>query len=494
MDPAKGKWSRIWVGILGSALTLLLASFAAAQVPLQSVSADADPTGSGDRIAHLERAVLDLQREIELLRSSACCPQPAAFHGGEGMICDGCDGACPSPAACPSHYVTYDDGWAIRPRNPVASPFELKFNIHNQFRFTEYSNSNDTFVDAAGNVNPIAPRSDFDINRGRFVFSGYAFDPNILFYTNIDYSTVAARPVQLLLSSISYRFSENLIVSMGLGKVPGTWEWQETSRITLGVERTIASTFFRPSITAGIWAVGQIGETLHYQAMVGDGFNTFTLQAAQLDPNLAYSTLLWWDPCGDFGTGFSDLEYHDSLSVRLGHGFTFASNDADPVGEPGPEQTPIRLSDGTRLVETGALAPGVTVSAFDISLYAVHLGLKRRGASLSTEYFFRWLTSIDGSGPLPVDSLFDHGFFAQGAFFVLPQRLEGYVRGSQVSGDFGTGSEYAVGFNWYCGGRRGSRFTFDFTRVDDSPTQQDRTGYVAGGSGALYRAQWWHYF
>jgi hypothetical protein len=489
IDRTRGLLSLILLAVVNFALLIEHASGISPTEPITTAD-------SALRIYELEQAVGSLQSQIELLKQS---PVRIATARDDALLfcdpsCNGCDTCATSSCDSPSHFVTYDEGWVIRPRNPVQSPFELKFNLHNQFRYTGFANSVDSFTDNAGVTTPIAPRNDFDINRGRFVFSGYAFDPNMSFYTNIDYNTVARNPVLLLLSWISYRFGDALTLSMGLGKVPGTWEWQVSSRFTLGAERTMATTFFRPSITAGIWAQGALRPDLFYQAMIGDGFNTFSLRAAELDPNLAYSGLTWWEPLGSFGIGFSDLEYHESLSIRLGHGLTYAANDADPIGEPGPEQTVIRLTDGTRLVERGALAPGVTVNQFDLSLYSVHLGLKYRGMSFSTEYFLRWLTSLAGTGPLPVNSIFDHGFFAQGGGFLVPERLELYARGSLVTGDFGTGTAVASGVNWYAGGKRGARFTFDAAYVDDSPTSQNRTGFVAGGSGALFRVQWWHFF
>ncbi len=454
-----------------------------------------DPSGSLDRLEHLEATVQLLQLELERLHEDRSVTQVLGHdrveipHPCDAPACDGAD-----PTHSRTHYVTYDDGWVLRPFDRVTTPFELKFNLHNQFRYTGFNRSVRTFTNSAGTTTPIRSRNDFDVNRGRLVFSGYAFDPRFTFYTNIDYNTVAQNPVLLLLSWISFRHSDALTISAGLGKVPGTWEWIETSRRTLGSERTMATTFFRPSITAGIWANGELFENIYYEALVGDGFNTFTLRASELDTNLAYSASVWAEPLGDFGVGFSDLEEHACLAMRIGHGFTFASNDSEPTGEPGPEQTVIRLSDGTRLVEPGALAPGVTVNQFDISLYAVHLGLKYRGASFATEYFFRWLTSLEGNGPLPVNSLFDHGFYVQGGLFVIPKRLELYSIGSHVTGDYGSGHEIAAGFNYYVGGRRGSRITFDVSHINDSPADQSRTGFVAGASGTLFRAQMWTFF
>ena len=398
------------------------------------------------------------------------------------------------PCRSSRYVVEYDNGWLLRPVNPQASPFELRFNFHSQFRYTGYANASDSFTDQAGVTTPINSRNDFDINRGRLVFSGYAFNPETTFYTNIDYNSVSARQVQLLLAYLDHRIGPQLKLRSGFAKVPGSWEWQESSRVVLGAERTMATTFFRPSMTTGLWASGDLTDQLHYEAMVGDGFNTFSLNAAQLDNNFAFSSMLWWEPLGEFLPGFGDFESHDSLAVRLGHALTYTRNEAEPTGEPGPEQTVIRLSDGTRLVDPGALAPGVTVNQFDITLYAAHLGIKRRGMSLGIEYYLRWLSELQGTAALPTTEIFDHGFYVQAGQFVIPKTLEFYGLGSYVTGDFGDGSEIGGGLNWYVQSRRNWRMTFDAVHLSTPPTVQSRTGLQVGGSGMLFRVQSWMYF
>ncbi|MEM9364518.1 MAG: porin [Planctomycetota bacterium] len=399
---------------------------------------------------------------------------------------------CPPPAS--KYRVEYDGGWTLRPNDPASDPFELSFELHNQFRYTGFDRDNAISPDAAGNNRIISNRNDFDINRGRLVFRGYAFDPALQFYANIDYSTVASNPIQPLLAWISMDVTQQSAFYMGLGKVPGTWEWQQTSRYTLGAERTMATTFFRPSISAGVWASGDVTEQLHYTVFVGDGFNTLTLRANDLDTNFVYSALAWWEPFGEFGVGFSDLLAHASPVVRLGHGLTTTRADSAPSGEPGAEETVIRLSDGTRLIEPNALGAGRTVNAFDIWLYTAHLGWKYRGCSLSGEAFFRWLRNISTTTDEKLSAIQDQGFFVQGSAFVLPQRLEAFVRTSEVHGDFGTGREVGLGVNWYLFQSRNARFTFEVTDVNDSPTQQARTGFVAGADGTLFRTQLWTFF
>lgn len=400
----------------------------------------------------------------------------------------------PSLATPVTHGIVYDGGWTLRPFDPETHPYELTIGFHNQFRYTGFA-ADEPSVQTPSGLTLITPnRNDFDINRGRLVFSGYAIDPLMEFYANVDYNTVAEQQIQMLMAWIKHPFSPAFSVAYGLGKVPGTWEWQETSRYTLGAERSMATTFFRPSMTAGIWIEGEPIEGVHYHALVGDGFNTFTLNASEVDTNLVYSAMMWWEPLGDFGAGFSDLECHTSPVIRLGHALTYSAQDSDPLGEPGPEQTAIRLSDGIRVVQPGALAPGVTVNQFDLSLYAIHAGWKQNGYSVSGECFFRWLNDLQGTGPLPRTSIYDHGYFLQAGCFPIPKTLELFGRGSAVVGPYGNGSEIGGGLNWYVDHRRDWRLTADVARVNDSPAQQDRTGFVAGASGYLFRLQFWTFF
>ncbi|TWU57643.1 porin [Rubripirellula reticaptiva] len=438
-------------------------------------AADARLPAALSRIDQLEQMVAELQQDSELRLVESALSSDSSTHR-------------------PTHYSTYDAGWTLRPYDSDETPFELTVGLHQQFRYTGFDRDQATSVDAAGIVREIPNRNDFDINRGRLVFSGYAFDEDLRFYANVDYSTVASNPIQLLLGWTSFRINDRLAIYMGLGKLPGTWEWTETSRYTLGADRTMATTFFRPSITAGVWAIGKLTDDISYHALVGNGFNTLSLRASELDTQFAYSFLSWWEPRGDFGSGFSDIESHQQLAARVGHGLTYTRNDSSIDAQAGAEQTVIRLSDGTRLNEPGALEPGVSVNAFDLWLYSIHMGTKWRGLSFSSEVFLRWLRNIEGTAGESLPSQFDHGFFVQGGAFIIPEQLECFARGSQVFGNQGRGDEVSAGLNWYLFNQRSARFTFDVTSIGDSPAQQSRTGYVAGASGTLLRAQLWTFF
>ena len=254
----------------------------------------------------------------------------------------------------------------------------------------------------------------------------------------------------------------------------------------------MATTFFRPGRSVGIWALGEPIDNVFYRVMLSDGFNTDNIAPDDLNKELTYSGSLWSEVIGDFGRGYSDLEWHEKLAVRLGNSVTISPG--SPVGtqnQPLSELNFARLSDGTPLRETGALAPGVTVENFDLYLYAIDAALKYRGLSLNGEYYLRWIEDIQGDSPLPIDRthLFDHGFYVQGGYFVVKERFELIARHSQVNGPFGTGQEYAMGFNWFLNRSHYMKFTFDANWLDAIPAQNSSTNYRAGESGMLFRSQ-----
>ena len=132
----------------------------------------------------------------------------------------------------------------------------------------------------------------------------------------------------------------------------------------------------------------------------------------------------------------------------------------------------------------------MTVDQFDIYLYAVDAAMKYRGFSLSGEYYFRWLQGLKGiGGPLPITTLYDHGFYAQAGYFLVPKRVELMAKTSQIFGEFGSASEYAGGLNWFVNGSHNWKFTFDATRVIGSPAQNSGPNYRAGDTGTMFRAQ-----
>ena len=464
----------------------------------QSASQDSDPISGESRVDRLEmtlQAVVDENRRLAEELSSL--QRELTFTPLENQASiDGHDSTASRQSkweATPRAGFTaiYDNGFVIRPNNPNESPFSLKINHQSTFRFSGFDRDERSWIDSAGNVNAINSSSNFLIPRGRLIFSGNAWLPKLSYNLNIDYNTVSNNAIGFRAYSLSYRFNRALEMSVGQNKVPGSREWLLSSWVAQeGPDRSMATTFFRPSLSQGVWCRGEPLDGLHYHAMLSNGFNTLNQTPNQFNQRACLSDSVWWEPWGDFGPGYSDLEDHDELAMRAGSSYTFALGQGNQSDSDAIENSAVRLSDGTLITQKGALSPGVTLQRYDLSLFAMDLAFKVRGCSLSTEIYFQELSSLQGSGSIQLSPTRAYGGFAQGGFFLLPRKIELYSRTSWVTGEFGSGTEVAGGFNWFVlPGKSNLRYTFDVAGLESSPADQNRTGFVAGQTGILFRTQ-----
>lgn len=387
-------------------------------------------------------------------------------------------------------HVGYDRGFVIAPANDEHSPFSLKINNQTMFRYAGFLREVETWTDSAGELHSVNSFSNFQIPRGRLSFSGGALVPDLTYQLIIDYNTVTSTPIGFRAYLLSYEFNDALTVHVGQNKVPGTREWLTSAFQVQGPDRSLATTFFRPSLSQGIWITGRVADDFHYHAMLSNGFNTSNLPARDLNVYPCWSGSLWWEPWGDFGKDMSDLQWHEQPAIRIGTSQTFAHDRGSQANSGAPENSLLRLSDGTVITDTGALAPGVTLSDYTVLLSAFDLGWKYRGLSLLGELYLQALGSLGGNGPLPISSTEAVGGYLQGGVFVVPREFELYGRGSVVAGDYGTGGEYAGGFNWFVlPGKDNLRVTTDLAYILRSPADQNRTNYNAGYTGWLLRSQ-----
>jgi hypothetical protein len=407
-----------------------------------------------------------------------------------GASCTGCDGA--GSGSLGSRFrVDYDNGFAILPRDPDETPYSLRIRNQNMFRYDGFARAEPSWTDSAGNQLPINNSSYFGIPRGRLIFSGDAIMPRLSYLLNIDYNSVTNQPIGFRAFWLSYRFSKAIELYVGQSKVPGSREWIESAFAPLqSADRTMATTFFRPSLSQGMWITGEPLDDVFYHAMVSNGFNTLNLQPEQLNNRFAWSGSAWWEPWGDFGRGYSDLQHHQEAAIRLGGCYTYALGNGSQTASDAVENSPIRLSDGTIITMPGALAPGVTLLSYDVSLAAIDMAWKYRGVSLSSELYFQNLLGLQGNGPLPIASTSAFGGFVKGGWFVVPRETEVYARTSYVTGAYGSGYELGGGFNrFFLPGKDNLFFTCDAAWLENSPAGQNRTGFVAGQTGLLMRAQ-----
>jgi hypothetical protein len=416
-----------------------------------------------------------------------------ADFAAAGVSCTGCTGCtgADSSQRGSRFRVDYDNGFAILPRDPDETPFSLRIRNQNMFRYNGFSRAESSWTDSAGTTIPIVNSNYFGIPRGRLIFSGNALLPRLSYLLNIDYNSVTNQPIGFRAFWLSYRFSKALELYVGQSKVPGSREWIESAFVPLqSADRTMATTFFRPSLSQGVWLMGEPLDGVFYHAMMANGFNTLNLQPEQLNDRFAWSGSAWWEPWGEFGRGYSDLQHHEEAAVRLGGSYTYALGSGNQAASDAVENSPVRLSDGTIITTLGALAPGVTLLSYDISLAAIDLAWKYRGLGVSTEIYFQDLLGLRGTGPLPIASTSAFGGFVKGGYFVVPRETEAYVRTSYVTGAYGSGYELGGGFNqFFLPGKDNLFFTFDAAWLENSPAGQNRTGFVAGQTGLLVRTQ-----
>ncbi len=387
----------------------------------------------------------------------------------------------------PKWSVGYDRGFFLRGIQNDES-FELKTNMRLQFRFVTFSRNTDSWTNNAGVVSPIRDRQYFDIERARLIFSGHAFSPKVTYSSQFDFDTDSRHIATLLDGWVAWEYRDNSLVQLGKRKVPGTRNWILGAFDTRLVDRPMSNEFFRPSRTTGIWLIGDPDSFTRYEFMIGQGYNTEGLTPQELGNNFATAGSIYRDVIGSYGPMRpSDFEYHEELAVRLG-----VSAVASIEGTPGRqlEETDfLRLTDGTRITDPNALAPGATVESFQVYLLAVDAAYKYRGWSANAEYFIRSIDNLSANIPVPAVGL-QHGFYTEGGFFVVPKRFELNSQYSFVTGDHGSSNSYAAGFSYYPRGAKFLKMSMDGTYIDGSPVNSTGTNILVGDKGFLFRCQW----
>ena len=258
----------------------------------------------------------------------------------------------------------------------------------------------------------------------------------------------------------------------------------------------MADNFFRPGFTQGVWANGDLGKGFNYMAFVGNGLNTINISATKIDTNLLLSGSLWWEPFGKYAEPGKSVNMYDDYfakkktRIRIGTSFTRSREDRfSNVDQSSPDNTSLYNSDGVLTFSTGAFAPGVTVDEALYRMWAIDSGIKYNGLAVNGQYYFRWVDDFVANGPLPLASMFDHGFELSASKFVIPKKLAMFGRGSMVYGHFNNSSEYAGGFKWHFLPTERLWLQGELIRVNRSPYSGAFTPYTAGLNGWMPMVQ-----
>jgi hypothetical protein len=370
---------------------------------------------------------------------------------------------------------------------------DLNISIYTYARYLNQLGLNSNYEDAFGITKNVQERQDFQLQKVQVKFLGWIFDPKFRYfiYTWTSNPTQGQGAQVVVAGNLNYTFNKYVTLAAGITSLPGVRTTEGNFPFWLGVDsRHIADEFFRPSYTSGIWAKGNITDTLRYQAMLGNNLSTLGVSAARLDNGFnTLSTSLVWTPTGEYGQGFGDFENKKTLTTRLAAHFTRSdeNRESQPNNE-SFENTQLRLSDGTVIFTPELFGPGITITDARYRMFDLDGGLKYRGFSLEGEYYWRWLDNFKGEGTAGLEPLFDHGFQLQGSAMVVPKSLQLYAGASRINGQFGDPWDFRLGANWFPWKNKVVRWNTEWLYLRNSPVGYSSVPFVVGARGNVFHS------
>jgi hypothetical protein len=360
-------------------------------------------------------------------------------------------------------------------------------------RYLNQQALDDTYTDAFGRTKELDLRHDLQLQKIMVYFKGWLFDPKLRYLSYIwTANSSQGLPAQVVLGgNLTYNFGDALTMGIGIGGLPSTRSVEGNSPNWLRVDnRTLADEFFRASFTTGIFANGKISETLRYQAMWGNNLSQLGVDAGQLGDSLdTFSGALIWTPTGQFFNGYGDFEGGETLRTRFGAHYTHSTEDRQSQpGQDDPENSLIRLSDGTPLFQPNAFDTGGRVNEARYQMVSVDAAAKLNGWSLEGEYYYRIVDNFVTEGFIPVNELRDHGFQVQASTMLVPRTWQVYLTGSKVFGEYGDPWDVSVGVNWFPYQSRQFRVNAELLHLKDSPVGNLSLPSIVGGNGTVFYA------
>lgn len=198
-----------------------------------------------------------------------------------------------------------------------------------------------------------------------------------------------------------------------------------------------------------------------------------------------------WEPSDDYGRAFGDYAWHESASTRLAIDYTHSTETAQ--GQPDSddfENSQIRISDGNQIFQAGLFAPGTQIQEARYQMVSLDAGVKFHGLSLEGEYYYRLVDDFRGPqvGSLDFHDFEDHGFQLQASAMVLPERLQVYVGGSKIFGQYGDPWDSRIGVNWFPFSSQAFRWNNELGYYADGPVGGIAYPYQVGANGFLFQS------
>ncbi len=399
-----------------------------------------------------------------------------------------------SPIAQEESSAGYDGGFLIASKSDT----ELNADDYSYLmRINGFAQLRNTMFDAKGAGSDL---NQLQLKRARLIFSGHAINPDVRYFVQVDGRSTSGDTLRILDYSLAYDLghrnwgldSGTVGFKTGLYKMPFSLARYLSGKQLQFADRSMASMFFdvNRSLAWGLygrtnhWSTPLNWEVALFNGLVTGGAETGS--SGSLDNNNAASARIYSFPIGSWGNSeLADLECHESLACRYGIGVAFSN-----IERSGPTEF-----DALRVVDTGeslsALLPPL-VDQYTVALYSVDAAAKLWGGSLTGEYYFRNINNFRGAA-LP--DLFDHGFWLQTGWFVVPRKLEMLLRWSRVQGNSGTlgglqlsSEEIAAGSVWYFKDQH-AKLTVDATHLNGAAINSSALDIAAGDRGWLFRTQ-----
>lgn len=378
--------------------------------------------------------------------------------------------------------------------------FLIRFTGRLQGRYTYKGMS------ARGNQGGGRDSSTFELERARLGVRGHMVNPRLTYKIEYEAGTDSSDKGSMTDAFIYVKEvlgKGNKILNVGVGQFKPPFLRQErisSARLQF-VDRSLTNEFFNIDRNVGLWADGSYGP-LGWTAAVTNGFDSVNTRPRNIDQSPGLLARLEYNILrdGDKNMKFeeSDFRHTSSPAWVIGAAFATDANNGTAARQRDPDGDP----------------------KFKVYTAEVDTVFKYMGLSLQAEYVARWLKydpvqkpgfflpggGFDG-GPVPLgETVFAHGFYAQGGFFLKPSRIEIGVRGSVIWDDApGNGAAVEVGpvFNWFISRDHRVKFQMDVSYVDipsnmTQPTEglykndafaSSASGLSAGDQGIVTRAQ-----
>jgi hypothetical protein len=175
------------------------------------------------------------------------------------------------------------------------------------------------------------------------------------------------------------------------------------------------------------------------------------------------------------------------VATRLAGHFSYSKeNKQSQPSTDDPDNTQLRLSDGTIIFTPNIFGPGISITDAIYKMTSIDGGIKYHGYALEGEFYLHRLSNFQGPGTSVLHSNPDRGYQLQASAMVMPKTLQGYVGGSEIIGNYGRPWDFRAGVNYFPYKNRVVRWNTEFLYLYRSPVGYTSVPFPFGGTGPVF--------